>query len=221
MKVLPGVRVNINTNSTSVTIGGRGFKTTISKHGTRRTIGIPGTGISYTEYERHSERKPSNALPERTVHYSAPSSEPAVDDFPGITLGYYLAGSALSAVAALRLLFPIEDTFTSAEPSPLMGRLFASLALFLIIRGCFRFYRTKQTARRAAEALAKERAADQELERQRLLAAGVWDQRTDPRFPCPHCRKIRRTKEALEDHIRAAHGPVIGGQTTVLESAVE
>ena len=49
IKIAPGVRVNLNKNSTSVTFGGKGFHHTVSSTGRKTTTaGIPGTGISYT-----------------------------------------------------------------------------------------------------------------------------------------------------------------------------
>ena len=48
IKILPGVRVNYGLHSTSLSIGGKGFRTTYSSTGrVTRSVGIPGTGISY------------------------------------------------------------------------------------------------------------------------------------------------------------------------------
>ena len=48
-KILPGVRVNLNNGSASVSFGPRGFKHTISTSGKRTTtVGIPGSGLSWT-----------------------------------------------------------------------------------------------------------------------------------------------------------------------------
>lgn len=53
VKILPGVRLNFNTKSTSMTFGGKGFTKTVSSTGrVTNTIGIPGTGIHYTEVEK-------------------------------------------------------------------------------------------------------------------------------------------------------------------------
>ena len=50
VKILPGVRINFNKNSTSVSIGKRGARYTVSSTGKKTaTIGIPGTGISYSQ----------------------------------------------------------------------------------------------------------------------------------------------------------------------------
>lgn len=48
IKIAPGVRVNVSTRGTSLSVGKRGLTTNISRRGVRSTIGIPGSGISYT-----------------------------------------------------------------------------------------------------------------------------------------------------------------------------
>ena len=49
-KIAPGVKLNLNKNSTSVTFGKRGAHYTINSKGKKTTsVGIPGTGISYTK----------------------------------------------------------------------------------------------------------------------------------------------------------------------------
>jgi Protein of unknown function (DUF4236) len=54
VKLFPGVRWNIGKRSSSLSFGGRGFHYTIGPKGGRTTVGIPGTGISYTETSGHS-----------------------------------------------------------------------------------------------------------------------------------------------------------------------
>lgn len=49
MKIAPGVRLNFNKGSTSVTFGGRGAKYTVSSSGKKTaSVGLPGTGVSYS-----------------------------------------------------------------------------------------------------------------------------------------------------------------------------
>lgn len=56
IKILPGVRLNINKNSTSITAGFKGYHVTYNnKTGLSQTASIPGTGLSYTQ--RSSSRK--------------------------------------------------------------------------------------------------------------------------------------------------------------------
>ena len=50
VKIAPGVRLNFSKKSTSVTLGGKIARTTISSTGRRtRSVSIPGTGLSYVE----------------------------------------------------------------------------------------------------------------------------------------------------------------------------
>lgn len=48
-KIAPGVRLNLSAKSASISIGPKGFKKTFSTNGrTTTTVGIPGTGLSYS-----------------------------------------------------------------------------------------------------------------------------------------------------------------------------
>ena len=47
IKIAPGVKINLNKKSTSVTFGGKGVHYTASSTGKKTaSVGIPGTGIS-------------------------------------------------------------------------------------------------------------------------------------------------------------------------------
>lgn len=46
IKIAPGIKINFNKKSTSLTLGRRGVHTTINKLGVRNTIGLPGSGLS-------------------------------------------------------------------------------------------------------------------------------------------------------------------------------
>lgn len=48
VKILPGLRWNIGKRGSSFSVGGRGMTVNFSKRGTRTTVGIPGSGLSYT-----------------------------------------------------------------------------------------------------------------------------------------------------------------------------
>ena len=49
VKLFPGVRLNVSRSGLSASFGIRGAHVTLGPKGTRTTVGIPGTGISYTE----------------------------------------------------------------------------------------------------------------------------------------------------------------------------
>jgi hypothetical protein len=63
-KILPGVRWNLGKKSSSVSLGGRGFHYTIGSYGSRTTVGLPGTGLSYTSVSR---RKRAERLPDHEI----------------------------------------------------------------------------------------------------------------------------------------------------------
>jgi hypothetical protein len=50
LKIAPGLRLNIGKRSAGLSVGPRGAKVSINTRGeVRRTAGLPGTGLSYTE----------------------------------------------------------------------------------------------------------------------------------------------------------------------------
>lgn len=64
VKIAPGVRLNVSKKSASVSVGGKGFHKTFSTTGkTTTTVGIPGTGLSYSKTSKKAaapkQKKPS------------------------------------------------------------------------------------------------------------------------------------------------------------------
>ena len=52
IKVLPGVRINLSKSGVGFSVGGRGAHIGITARGQRYTsIGMPGTGLSWREYQ--------------------------------------------------------------------------------------------------------------------------------------------------------------------------
>lgn len=65
IKLAPGVRINLTKKGvSSLSVGKRGATVNVGKKGTRGTVGIPGSGLSYSSYKSHSEskRQPPQAL---------------------------------------------------------------------------------------------------------------------------------------------------------------
>ena len=61
IKILPGVKLNLNKKSASVTVGSKGMHHTVSTNGnTTTSVGIPGTGLSYVE-TKSKKKKGKNA----------------------------------------------------------------------------------------------------------------------------------------------------------------
>lgn len=88
--LMPGVRVNFGLRGPSVSVGGKGFRTTFGSNGrVTRSIGIPGTGLSYVTTSGGRSRQSSGGR--------VPSSRPA-----------QLAGGTAHTASVQR----------SAQPSP-------------------------------------------------------------------------------------------------------
>lgn len=70
-KIAPGVKLNLNKNSTSITFGKRGAHYTVNSKGKKTaSVGIPGTGISYTMSTGSRTSSKKNYKPRRTEHVS-------------------------------------------------------------------------------------------------------------------------------------------------------
>ena len=48
IKIAPGIRVNVSKRAIKCFCGWEGARVNVSKKGTRTTVGIPGTGLSYS-----------------------------------------------------------------------------------------------------------------------------------------------------------------------------
>lgn len=53
-KLLPGVRLNVSKSGTSVSVGRRGASMNFRGDRVRTSVGVPGTGLSYSEETRSS-----------------------------------------------------------------------------------------------------------------------------------------------------------------------
>jgi len=54
IRIAPGFRINLSKKGASLSVGRKGLTTNLSERGVRETIGIPGTGMSYTTSSRRS-----------------------------------------------------------------------------------------------------------------------------------------------------------------------
>jgi hypothetical protein len=71
IRVFPGISLNLSRSGVSTSVGVRGAHITVGHGKVRETVGIPGTGLSYTHVDKthtegHSEAQPqpvANVLP--------------------------------------------------------------------------------------------------------------------------------------------------------------
>ena len=56
LRIAPGLRINLSKKGlSSLSVGGKGLTYNIGRKGTRATGGIPGSGLSYSHYEKHGK----------------------------------------------------------------------------------------------------------------------------------------------------------------------
>jgi len=53
LTLAPGLRVNFSKSGASLSLGGKGATVNLGRKGLRSTVGLPGTGLSYSEYKAH------------------------------------------------------------------------------------------------------------------------------------------------------------------------
>lgn len=107
-KIAPGIRVNLNKKSTSITFGKKGFHYTVSSSGRKTaSVGIPGTGLSYSATtSARKKQPPQNIAPTQ-------ANNPSVK-IRGCLVPFLIFLSALLAVSLLTVIIclyaPIPKT---------------------------------------------------------------------------------------------------------------
>lgn len=67
IRILPGVRLNLTKNGiSSLSLGGKGLTYNIGRKGTRTTGGIPGTGLSYSDYSAYNKTEQETVVDQET-----------------------------------------------------------------------------------------------------------------------------------------------------------
>lgn len=66
VKLLPGVRLNFSKSGISTSVGGRGATVNFGPKGTRSTLGLPGSGISYSTLHSSDNGDPASGSPSPT-----------------------------------------------------------------------------------------------------------------------------------------------------------
>lgn len=122
-KVAPGVRLNVSKKSSSISVGGKGFRTSVSTTGRRtNTVGIPGTGISHVSTSGGKRSK----VKKTTGSHQTPAS-PLLLKICGVImwiigiLALLLAIVGFATAGAAGILFLII-----AIPCIFLGRLWTS-----------------------------------------------------------------------------------------------
>ncbi len=75
LKIAPGVKLNFSKSGVSTTVGPKGFHFTFGKRGVRRTVSIPGTGVSEVDYVKKNETEAQKEREERKEERHEASQE--------------------------------------------------------------------------------------------------------------------------------------------------
>lgn len=114
IKIAPGVKINLNKKSASVTVGGKGYHKTFNSNGqTTTSVNLPVKGLSYTD-------RKSNTASRRKNSASVVSSAPA-------------ARSVSSTATAAKEKKPVAQSVISDPPTAGV----AVVGAFIIIVGFF------------------------------------------------------------------------------------
>jgi hypothetical protein len=121
VKIAPGVRLNVNKRSVGVSFGPRGARYSINSDGRRtRSVGIPGTGISYRDQAGPTRRRVARvssgdrlSSPTRLIAHAVGVSCVVIFIFGILESHPHFAGTVVGigivVYIALRLLRPILD----------------------------------------------------------------------------------------------------------------
>jgi Protein of unknown function (DUF4236) len=101
-KILPGVTLNLSKKGASVSVGIRGAHLTAGRSGIRETIGLPGTGVSYTKHtpwwrRRKGEDRNLPELPLRSA--ASPPARPSLVSEEAVTTSVQVRPSPTARVA--------------------------------------------------------------------------------------------------------------------------
>lgn len=105
---MPGLRLNIGKRGVSVSAGKRGATVNLSKRGVRTTVGIPGTGISYSTLDKTSAPR---ATP------TASTTSAAKTGSSGVGLGILLVLGGFVTAAVVFGAGSSSSSSTSSTPS--------------------------------------------------------------------------------------------------------
>lgn len=64
LRIAPGLWLNLSRGGVSLSAGVRGLRATVGRDRNRLTVGLPGTGLSFTKSTPHVRRSQTVDLPE-------------------------------------------------------------------------------------------------------------------------------------------------------------
>lgn len=107
--LIPGVRMNLSKSGASWTFGPRGMHYTVGGRGRRTTLGIPGTGVSYTTYSHAHARRATQARSSgaRRSGLSTAPAPPRTPAPPMLPRTRMVIGAMITVVGLLLISAPV------------------------------------------------------------------------------------------------------------------
>lgn len=130
VKIAPGVKLNFGKKSTGITFGGKGMKYTINSSGKETTtVGIPGTGISYSQST--TAKKKSRSKKKSTVNSATPTS--TINTYNPKT--YRICGKILIVISSIVLLIGLVSVMVGGWVFLPIGALLMYLGIKYVKMG--------------------------------------------------------------------------------------
>lgn len=137
IKVAPGVKINLNKKSASVTVGGKGYhKTFNSKGQTTTSVNLPVKGLSYTDRKSSTSSKRKSTASAVSGSF-APASSPAsakaaqAPKEKKVTVQAVLSDPPTAGVAVVGAFIIVAGFFASGSSIP-VGIIIALFGAYLI-----------------------------------------------------------------------------------------
>lgn len=133
IKIAPGLKLNLNKKSMSLTAGTKNVHYTVNSSG-RRTVStkVPGTGVYVTEsYNKKAKNKKHSSPSPKTVNYTAPE-KPAASPAPSQSTEKHVSNK--TGLIIMRMLFAlvaIGGAFILTYGAPVIGGIIFAVGAFL------------------------------------------------------------------------------------------
>lgn len=154
IKVGKGTRINLSRSGIGLSTGVKGARVSVNSKGTRTTLSAPGTGISYTSYKSHGNRKRTYRNSEKNHAGSSVNSEIGYSSYENneaiFLRGKYHSKLLVSIILILSLLIMIGNRG--------VGLVFLGFGLYFLAKSrtdaskAYKFYnkalKTKENAKK-------------------------------------------------------------------------
>ena len=139
IKIAPGIKINLNKKSTSVSIGGKGYHKTFNSNGqTTTSVNLPVKGLYYTERKGSTSKKKSAASSRVSSRASSPAA-PVVSNDTSVqpskekkaTVKLIVSDPPTVGVAVFGAIVIVVGFFVSGRSIP-FGIIVALVGVYLI-----------------------------------------------------------------------------------------